>query len=98
MFDDFSIMYIEVAFHLLFEGKTLLIPLKDIFEQYDDSKEKPFTLNILMEVADTDLKKIIKNRQNVPFTIKEFMFLFKGTIQGLIFMHMNKIVHRDIKP
>ena len=48
-----------------------------------------------MELAETDLNKIIKNKQ---MNFREFFELFKDAIIGLTFMHINKIVHRDIKP
>ena len=48
-----------------------------------------------MELAETDLNKIIKNKK---MNFKEFFELFKDCIIGITFMHINKIAHRDIKP
>jgi len=36
-----------------------LIPLEDIFIDYNASKEKPYTLHLLMKLAEKDLDKII---------------------------------------
>ena len=48
-----------------------------------------------MQLAETDLAKIIKNKK---MNFREFFELFKDAIIGLNFMHINKIAHRDIKP
>ena len=45
----------ETQFHLLFPPSVPLIPLLDMFVQYDKSKEEPFILNIVMEIAEMDL-------------------------------------------
>ena len=52
---DFSLMLIEITFHLLFKDEAPLIKLMDMFEGYDETKDKPFTLNLLIKLADTDL-------------------------------------------
>ncbi len=54
-----------------------MIPLEDMFIGYKPSENYPYTLNILMKLAETDLKQIIKdNRQ--PMTFREFFPVFKN--------------------
>jgi hypothetical protein len=50
-FEKFSTVFSETQFHLLFPSSVPLIPLNDMFVEYDEKNEKPFTLNILMDKA-----------------------------------------------
>ena len=50
-----------------------------------------------MEKGKTDLSKI-NQKANIPMTFAEFFPIFRDSILGLIFMHINNIAHRDIKP
>ena len=50
----------ETQFHLLFPPSVPLIPLQDMFVEYDEKGEKPFILNILMDKAEEDLFDILK--------------------------------------
>jgi hypothetical protein len=52
---NFSKLLIEASFHLLFPNDIPLIPLEDLFAEYDPSKEKPYTLHLLMKLADSDV-------------------------------------------
>ncbi len=54
-------MFIETSFHLLFPPDIPLIPLFDMFvEQNDSLFGYQFTINLLMEIGETDLKTIIE--------------------------------------
>ena len=61
-FEDFSKVFIETSFHLLFPIDIPLIPLLDMFVQQNDLSVEfhPFTINLLMEKGETDLHTIIK--------------------------------------
>ena len=50
----------ETQFHLLFPPSVPLIPLQDMFVEYDEKGENPFILNILMDKAEEDLFDILK--------------------------------------
>ena len=56
---------------------------------------KPYSLNILMEFAGKDLSKVIALK---PLTFLEFVHVMRDCIQGMVYMHMKKLVHRDLKP
>ena len=90
-------MFIETSFHLSFPENTPLIPLDDMFIEYNPSNNYPYTVNILMKLAKTDLKKIIRNNR-YGMSFREFFPVFKDSILGLTYMHIHNIVHRDIKP
>ncbi len=69
-----------------------------MFWSYDHQAEKPYTLNILLQSSQSDLYEIIKKRDKKPLDFKEFFPIFRDTILGLTFMHINNIAHRDINP
>ena len=91
-------MFIETSFHLLFPDNVPLIPLEDMFIEYNPSKNNPYTLNILMKLAETDLKIIIQKLRPHSMSFREFFPVFKDSILGLTYMHIHNIAHRDIKP
>jgi mitogen-activated protein kinase 1/3 len=71
-----------------------IIKIVDIMEP--KSRVKFDTLNIVYEVAKSDLKKLITNIPHLdPKPIKVIMYNF---LSGLKFLHSAKICHRDIKP
>ena len=88
----------ETQLHLLFPPSVPLIPLLDMYIAHDKDKEKPFILNILMDKAEMDLLEVFKRGGYQPMNLQEFFPVFRDCILGLTFMHMNNIVHRDIKP
>ena len=94
-FTAFSSLFLETSFHLLFPENVPLITLKELYTEYDESKKEPYNLNILMDLAKSDLSKILKKG---PLKFKEFFPVFRDAILGLVFMHMKKIAHRDLKP
>lgn len=51
-----------------------------------------------MELADTDLNKILKLNKNTPMKFLDFLPVIKDTILGIVYMHSNARAHRDIKP
>ena len=50
-----------------------------------------------MEKGIADLSKMIEKSPTF-FTFFEFFSIFRDSILGLVFMHINNIAHRDIKP
>ncbi len=71
-----------------------------MFIEYNPSKNNPYTLNILMKLAETDLNKIIEKQipKKYAMIFREFFPVFKDGILGLTYMHIHNIAHRDIKP
>ncbi len=49
---------------------------------------------MLMEQGKADLSEMIEKSP----TFFEFFPIFRDSILGLVFMHINNIAHRDIKP
>jgi serine/threonine protein kinase len=83
---------------LLFPDTIPLLPLKDMIEVYDETKDNPYIINIIMCKAETetDADDLLKKGQLK--TLKQFFPLFRDCILGITYMHMTSIVHRDIKP
>ncbi len=55
-------------------------------------------ISILMEKGETDVQTIIKKAEYQPMPLEPFFPIFRDSILGLVFMHINNIAHRDIKP
>ncbi len=49
-----------------------------------------------MSKAETDVEHLIEDDPIKNF--KEFFPIFRDCIFGIVYMHMNAIAHRDIKP
>ena len=81
----------------MFPDNVPLIPLEDMFIEYKPSENYPYTLNIIMKLAETDLNEIIKKNMG-PMLFRGFFSVFKDGILGLTYMHTHNIAHRDIKP
>ena len=96
MFTSFCKVFIETSFHLLFSGLVPLLPLEEMIESYNETSEKPYLLNILMRKAQTDVGKLLE--KGPIETFKDFFPMFRDCILGVVYMHMNAIAHRDIKP
>ena len=48
-----------------------------------------------MSKAETDVEELVKKGS---ITFKKFFPIFRDCIFGIVYMHMNSIAHRDIKP
>ncbi len=68
-FEKFSKVFKETQFHLLFPPSVPLIPLKDMFVEYDSKSENPFILNILMDTAEKDLFDILEEGNYKPMNL-----------------------------
>ena len=51
---------------------------------------------MVLESAETDLKKILKSSINLTMT--HILTIIYNTLTGLKFLHESKVLHRDIKP
>jgi len=67
-----------------------------MIEVYEEGEEKPYILNIIMSKAKSDVEHLVN--EGPIQTLKEFFSIFRDCILGVVYMHMNSIVHRDIKP
>ena len=63
---------------------------------YSETAEKPYLLNIVMNKAETDVGKLLKNGPIQNFS--EFLPIFKDCTLGVVYMNSHAIAHRDIKP
>ena len=72
--------------------------LEDVYINYHELNVAPYSLNIVMELGITDLENIIENNNNKSLNFQNFIPILRDSIMGLISMHANNIVHRDIKP
>ena len=88
----------ETQFHLLFPSTVPLIPLEDLFVEYEENEEDLYILNILMKKAKNDLAGIFKKGGYQPMSMQQFFPVFRDCILGLTFMHIKNIAHRDLKP
>ena len=72
-------------------NSNYVIKILDIFiTQYK-------TINIVMEYAETDLEKILKNK-NIFLVDSEIRMLMFMLINGIADIHSKYILHRDLKP
>ncbi len=63
---------------------------------YSETAEKPYLLNIVMNKAETDVGKLLKNGPIENF--HEFLPIFRDCTLGVTYMNSHAIAHRDIKP
>ena len=71
-----------------------------MFIEYKNFSLKPFLLAILMKKTDMDVEHFCRNlvKENKYIEFEQFFPIFRDSILGMTFMHMNQIVHRDFKP
>ena len=64
---------------------------------YNEASDTPYLLNILMKKAETDVGKLLKEEGPIE-NLREFFPILHDCILGVVYMNMNAIAHRDIKP
>ena len=63
---------------------------------YNEASDKPYLLNIVMNKAETDVGKLLKNGPIENFL--EFLPILRDCTLGVVYMNSHAIAHRDIKP
>ncbi|KAK6152210.1 hypothetical protein DH2020_014845 [Rehmannia glutinosa] len=54
---------------------------------------------VVMEYLPNDLKKLMDlKKSNNPFTLREVKRMMKQLLEGVAFLHENRVMHRDLKP
>ena len=68
----------------------------NIVELFDIVRSKSQAVYLVFEYVEFDLYRILRKEQ-IVFTKPQLKYLMKQIMDGLIFMHKNNIIHRDIK-
>lgn len=68
----------------------------NIVQLVDIVRSKSQAVYLVFEFVEFDLYRILR-REQVVFSKPQLKFLMKQIMDGLVFMHRNGIIHRDIK-
>ena len=68
----------------------------NIVQLVDIVRSKSQAVYLVFEYVDFDLYRILR-REQIVFSKPQLKFLMKQIMDGLLFMHQNSIIHRDIK-
>jgi hypothetical protein len=63
------------------------------YKDYGDYKAFPF---LVMQLAESNLSKQLKSEGKL--SLDQSLIVIRGCLKGLIYLHKNRHVHRDIKP
>lgn len=89
---------------VLFEGKILIklnhINIIKVIETIhkNDPNDRFFTIWIIKEYCASSVEEIRKSRVDYKLPFSQSVVLFKQLINGLEYLHSNRIIHLDIKP
>ncbi|EOB13706.1 Serine/threonine-protein kinase ppk23 [Nosema bombycis CQ1] len=89
--NGFSILYLREI--------TILkkINHKNIIRLIEVTKGTEITdLSLVMEYCDMDLKSLIYTAKSIPYVV--IKFIFRQIVEGVAFLHSEKLLHRDLKP
>ena len=84
---DYQNINSEIKIHSMLNHKNII--------KFIDNYENKENIKIVLEHADTNLKNIMRNSRMKETDCKKYT---KEILNGLDYLHDNKIIHRDIKP
>lgn len=61
-----------------------------------ENKNDDFHVCVVMEYFQSDLNVLLKNK--IEFNERQLTKILYNTLLGMSFVHLNNIIHRDIKP
>jgi serine/threonine protein kinase len=89
--NGFSILYLREIIILK------KINHKNIIRLIEVTKGTEITdLSLVMEYCDMDLKSLIYTVKSIPYVV--IKFIFRQIVEGVAFLHSEKLLHRDLKP
>lgn len=74
-----------------------VVELIEICRTRPDSRTKKAETHLVFEFCEHDLAGILLNK-NINFTLPEKKHLMQQLLEGLFWVHKNKVLHRDMKP